>query len=369
MRIARRSFLRASTAAGASLALASNSLNAEPPSLSGEERKRRYNRTTETVARQLAAIYGQKLQSLSYIPSTAVIGRLRLAQLTGDKQTERHCLELVDGLARQIDKRDIKNGPEAAGLLVFAEVAPHASHEAAARNLSILRRVADTAIDESGSPRRFMSGHNEMSDSVFMSCPLLAAFGKLTGESRYFDACENHFDFMRSLCEREDGLYRHSPLCEAAWGRGNGFPALGLAMSLDYLPQEHAAYEKFREAADKLLMAVLKYADPMVHQVVDHPESYQEFSGTAMCAIAALTLERHQSKDGPKNEARARWVDDAWRELKWRTSEQGELIDVCESTGKQKTLDDYFKRKAIRGRDDRGGAFALLLATELMQRR
>jgi len=44
-----------------------------------------------------------------------------------------------------------------------------------------------------------------------------------------------------------------------------------------------------------------------------------------------------------------------------RTSPSGELIDVCESTGKQKTLEDYLKRKAIRGRDPRGGAMALFL--------
>lgn len=362
----RRSFLRVSAAAGVSLALASSRVHAEPLPLADEERKRRENRSPELVAKQLAAVYGQKLQSLSYIPSFAVIGRLRLAQMTGDEQAKRHCLELADDLSQRIENREIKNGPEAAGLVIVPEVAPLVSPAAAARNLRILRRVADTALDESGSPRECMPGHNEMSDSVFMGCTILAACGKLTGESRYFDACEKHFDFMRSLCEREGGIYRHSPLCDAAWGRGNGFPAIGLTMSLDLLPKDHPAYEKFRQAADKLLTAVLKHADPMVHQVVDHPESYQEFSGTAMCAIASLLLEQQRRPDEPKNETRAQWVDDAWLELKRRTSEQGELIDVCESTGKQKTLEDYFRRKAIRGRDDRGGAFALLLATQLM---
>ena len=77
-----------------------------------------------------------------------------------------------------------------------------------------------------------MPFHNEMSDAVFMAGPILAATGKLTGERKYFDAAATHFASMRKLCLRDDGIYRHSPLCEAAWGRGNGFPALGLAWAL-----------------------------------------------------------------------------------------------------------------------------------------
>jgi galactokinase len=41
------------------------------------------------------------------------------------------------------------------------------------------------------------------------------------------------------------------------------------------------------------------------------------------------------------------------------------LIDVCESTGKQKQLQDYLDRAALFGRDPRGGAMALLLAVEM----
>jgi hypothetical protein len=38
---------------------------------------------------------------------------------------------------------------------------------------------------------------------------------------------------------------------------------------------------------------------------------------------------------------------------------------VCTGTGKQKNLDAYFNRKAILGKDGRGGAMAMLVATEL----
>ena len=40
-------------------------------------------------------------------------------------------------------------------------------------------------------------------------------------------------------------------------------------------------------------------------------------------------------------------------------------MDVCESTGKQSSIEAYFKREAIFGPDPRGGAMAIVLATEL----
>ena len=48
-----------------------------------------------------------------------------------------------------------------------------------------------------------------------------------------------------------------------------------------------------------------------------------------------------------------------------RIGHDGGLVDVCTGTGKQKSLRDYLDRPAILGSDPRGGAMALLLATEL----
>ncbi len=43
----------------------------------------------------------------------------------------------------------------------------------------------------------------------------------------------------------------------------------------------------------------------------------------------------------------------------------GVLLDVSESTNKQRTLEDYLHRAAILDRDPRGGAMALIFATEM----
>ena len=58
-------------------------------------------------------------------------------------------------------------------------------------------------------------------------------------------------------------------------------------------------------------------------------------------------------------------VHRGWQAIRTRAAADGTLVDVCTGTGKQKSLRDYFDRKAILGRDARGGAMALLVSTEL----
>ena len=203
-----------------------------------------------------------------------------------------------------------------------------------------------------------------MSDSVFMAIPILAATGKLTGERKYFDMAARHLSFMQQLVLRPDGLYRHSPLTEAAWGRGNAFPALGLALTLTDLPKDHPDFGRILLAFQQHMAVLARFQDDegMWTQVVDHPGSYAEFSATSMIATSMLRGIRHDWLDRGSYQPR---VDKAWRGVLARVSSEGLLMDVCESTAKQKSLSDYLHRAAILDRDPRGGAMALLFATEM----
>ena len=99
----------------------------------------------------------------------------------------------------------------------------------------------------------------------------------------------------------------------------------------------------------------------MWREVIDQRGAYSEYSATAMIATAMLTGIRHGWLESATYQPR---VDLAWRAILARTSPDGRLMDVCESTGKQKSLKDYLRRAAILDRDARGGAMGLLLATE-----
>jgi unsaturated rhamnogalacturonyl hydrolase len=168
---------------------------------------------------------------------------------------------------------------------------------------------------------------------------------------------------MTRLDLRPDGLYRHSPLTDAAWGRGNAFPALGMALTLSDLPKTDPVYDRILLAFRNQMSALAQFQDEggMWHEVIDEPASYAETSATSMIAFSMLRGVRN----GWLDKAYQARVDRAWRGVLSRIASDGTLIEVCESTNKQKTRDDYLHRAALLGKDPRGGAMALLLATEM----
>jgi rhamnogalacturonyl hydrolase YesR len=170
---------------------------------------------------------------------------------------------------------------------------------------------------------------------------------------------------MQKLVLRDDGLYRHSPLTEAAWGRGNAFPALGLALALSDFPKDHPAYAHMMAEFQRHIFLLAHFQDAedgMWHQVIDQPGSYAETSATAMIGLAIERGIRKGWLDPAMYQPR---VDQAWRAVLARVGNGGQLVDVCESTNKQNTLEDYLHRAAILGPDPRGGAMAMLFATEM----
>jgi rhamnogalacturonyl hydrolase YesR len=186
----------------------------------------------------------------------------------------------------------------------------------------------------------------------------------MTGDPRYYDMCVRHLRFMRKLCVRGDGLYRHSPLDEAAWGRGNGFPALGLALTLSEMPADHPLRPEVLDAFRAHIEALSPHQDAtgMWHQIIDRPESYRELSATCMITFAVARGVRRGWLDRERYEPNVRR---AWPAINARVADDGSLVDVCTGTGKQRSLRAYYDRPAILGRDARGGAMALLAATEV----
>lgn len=333
-------------------------LSGLPPDQAAAVVKARRSRSPRQVAEQLAKVYGHQLDSVVYIPAIAMIGRVRLGQIDDVKR-------IVEPYASGA-KPTLPAKPTAShlsGHLIFAELAERTRDP---RYLKLVRTAADLGFDESGNMREAMPFHNEMSDAFFMGCPILTAAGRLTGENKYFDMCLKHMRYMMKLTLRPDGIHRHSPLSEAAWGRGNGFPALGLALSLSDLPEGYAGRKEILDAFRAHLSALLPHQDAegMWHQVIDVPASYAELSSTAMIAFA---MERGMKRGWLEASRFRRPADRAWEAVKVRTAEDGTMVDVCASTGKLPSFVDYYLRPASLGRDDRGGAMVMLLATERLQ--
>jgi rhamnogalacturonyl hydrolase YesR len=198
-----------------------------------------------------------------------------------------------------------------------------------------------------------------------MDIPILAKAGALTGERKYFDMAARHFQFMQKIVRRSDGLYRHQASTDAAWGRGNGFPALGLALTLADFPKDHPEFNPMLRSFQEHMKALSQFQDEngMWREVVDYPGAYPEYSGTAMIATAMLQGMRQGWLDRSTYQP---IVDRAWQAILIRTAKDGRVFEVAESTGTRGLmLNDYLRRAAILDRDPRAGAFGMLFAIEM----
>jgi rhamnogalacturonyl hydrolase YesR len=327
------------------------------PTLASDEIRARRARTPSQLASLLAPIYGQSFDIPIYTDGMALIAHLGLGNL---EHVEEIVAPYVDGTSDSLDSPFGLSTLVFAGHLVFAELADITGD---ARYLERARAAANYAFTDDGEMLEAMPGHGEMSDAIFMCASILAAVGDLTGERRYFDMAIRHIAFMNNLVRRNDGLYRHSPLTDAAWGRGNGFSAIGYALTLSRFPENHPAYpELLAEYRD--LMATLaswQNEDGTWSQVVDHAGAYHETSSTA---IIGFSMQRGLNRGWLAADEYEGRVDRAFRAVSMRTDNNGAFIDVSESTNKQPSLEAYLHREALFGRDSRTGSFAMLFSVE-----
>ncbi len=320
------------------------------------ELEHRRARSPRQLAEELATHYGHDFDQPWYIGAIALIARIRLGDLgdvrrlaepyvDGTKDSLAHPSELVLG-----------------GHIVFTVLARRTGDP---RYTALVKRVADLGFDASGNVLEAMPYNDQFSDAVFMGTVILAQAGALTGDTRYFAMADRHLRYMQQLDLRPDGLYRHQPATDAAWGRGNGFAAIGLAMTLTELQPRSTGYDHALASYRQLMMALLPFQtrDGLWRNVIDHPGAYPEFSATAMIGFA---LQRGLENGWIKGTAFRQAVDRAWLAVNSRTSSSGSFIDVCESTARMTSLEQYLQRAAILGNDPRGGAMAMLFATELM---
>ena len=337
-----------------------------------EEVERRMARSPRIFAEQLARVYGRELAQPTYIAAMAVISRLRLGE---QAEVAQLAAPYLDGT------RDAFARPSQSSLaahLLFFELARPGGPEGPPlqaggpalrtgdeRAKALVLRAAGSAFTDAGELREFMPLHGSWSDSLFMDVPILAKAGALYGDRRYFDMAARHVTFMQRTVLRPDGLYRHQASAEAAWGRGNAFPALGLALTLSDFPTDHPAYPTLLASFQRHMAMLARFQDEngMWRNVLDRPGAYSEYSATAMIGTAMLRGVRRGWLDRATYQP---LVDRAWQAILTRTSAEGHVVDAAESTGTRGlTDDDYLRRAAILGRDDRSGGMAMFFATEL----
>ena len=315
------------------------------------------------VARSLAASYPRP-GAAGYIPALIWSGSLRLAALTGEtrwqEKVRRELEPLVSG-----ENNPLKESPTLTGLAVYFALSDLGAIEGNKAAAALAQQAAELMLPERDDEIvRFSRG---WTDDMFMATALLARVSARTKDDRYARIVGRLLTTYAAKLQRSDGLFLHAPEGPHAWGRGNGFAALGTIEALTYLPDSWEQRTETLNIYRRHMRAMLQHQtdDGAWRQVVDDPASYKELTVTAM-TVAALA---RGVRRGWLDRAVVPAIDRGWRAVLARVSRDGALRDVCPSTGASATREHYLSRPAINGPNDRGAAMTLLAALELQELR
>lgn len=202
-------------------------------------------------------------------------------------------------------------------------------------------------------------------DDMYMITLVEVQAYRATGESKYLDRAALEMSAYLDKLQQPNGLFFHGTDAPFFWGRGNGWVAAGMAELLRSLPQDHPQRARILAAYRKMMATLLKYqeSDGMWRQLIDHPEAWPETSGTGMFAFAMVSGVKEGWLDRKTYAPAAR---KAWLGLVTYIKPNGDIRDVCEGTGKGKTVQYYLDRKRITG-DLHGEAPVLWTASALLR--
>jgi unsaturated rhamnogalacturonyl hydrolase len=323
----------------------------------------RASREPLVIARVLAGKYPQT-PIVSYIPSVAWFNTLRLADITKDDALRQKVLSetrpWLSGERPLFGERIALTA--VAGTMIYADLARRGEESA--------RRLAAQGADEAlkVAPTGYAQHGAGWTDDMFMMASILARSGSLPGRAGDLDHLAKMLISYAGRLQREDGVFVHFTDGRVAWGRGNGFAALGLTEALTSLPTAHPERAKVLDIYRRHMngMKDMQAPDGMWRQVVDEAGAYREQSVTGMTLTAIARGIRLGWIDAKIYRP---VVDRAWHGLAAHITEDGAIVDICTGTGSQATLKQYLDRPAISGFDDRGGAMGLLAALEMQQLR
>ena len=205
-------------------------------------------------------------------------------------------------------------------------------------------------------------------DDLFMSVPLFLRMGKITGENKYYDdAVKQIKSFNRLLFDGGTGLYKHGWFSKTNkksavfWGRANGWIMWAVSEALLFLPKDHEGYSDILNIYKKHIEGLIKYQDGsgMWHQVLNHPESYEESSCTAMFILGIA----RGINNGWLDKSYSEYALKGWNALS-KKIDNGIVHGICRGTGMGDKLEFYFSRPTL-DNDPRGLGAVITAGVEI----
>ncbi len=207
-------------------------------------------------------------------------------------------------------------------------------------------------------------------DDLYMACPYLVRWSEYTHNGKYLTDAAHQVINMASRLQDQDGLWfhaynetkhEHSPY---KWGRANGWAMVATAEILSAMPENHpdraALLDIFRRHVEGIKK--VQPASGVWHQVLDHPELWEETSCTNMFAYAiARGVNRGWLPASDMNVARKAFAGVCAHYV----TPEGVVKGTCEGTGIGLDLEFYVKRRHPDD-DYHGRGVVLLAGTEIL---
>ena len=202
-------------------------------------------------------------------------------------------------------------------------------------------------------------------DDMYMITMLQVQAWRATGDVKYLDRAALAMVAYLEKLQQPNGLFLHAPDAPYYWSRGNGWMAAGTTELLRALPGQHPRRDRILEGYRRMMNSLLVYQgeNGLWCQLLDHPESWPETSGTGMFTFALITGVKNNWLDGKTYGEAAR---KAWLGLVKYIDELGNVRDVCAGTPKGFSVEYYLDRPRLLG-DLHGQAPILWSASALLR--
>ncbi|WP_106831390.1 glycoside hydrolase family 88/105 protein [Parabacteroides pacaensis] len=206
-------------------------------------------------------------------------------------------------------------------------------------------------------------------DDMFMGIPFLiqsALLAETAADRNYYfdDAANQILDFNRVVWDEPAGLYVHARYSDsnekmAYWSRANGWGIWAMSEALLYLPKDRTQYKAILEHFCKHAKSLIRYQNERGFwtNVIDHPESRDEVSGTAIFTMAMARGIREKWLDRRTYQP---IVEKAWSAIKTQIDKDGTVHNICYGTMCTDDVNYYINRPFYD--NDTHGLFAVLFA-------
>jgi rhamnogalacturonyl hydrolase YesR len=206
-------------------------------------------------------------------------------------------------------------------------------------------------------------------DDMFMGIPFLvqaSLYAEDEADRKYFldDAASQVLDFNKQVWDTDADLYVHAHYSSnndkmAHWSRANGWGIWATSEVLLHLPKEHPKYKAILKCYQKHVESLTSLQDEVGfwHNVLDHPESKPEVSGTA---IFTMAIARGVNEGWISRKKYQPIAQKGWNALTTQVEANGTVHNICYGTMCSSDINYYMNRPFYD--NDTHGLFAVLFA-------